>query len=303
MKLWQHFTNVIIGKTLLFKNGAVVKVVSTAGVESTIDLAELAAIDSIGAADLAKIDGITNGTAAAGKALVLGASKEIATITSATITTLTSTTVNATNVDAGASGTAGTVEVFPSTAAKGKLSITAADSAGDTTTTIVNASQAAARTYTIPDAGAAASFVMTEGTQTVNGAKTFGSAIVTAGMTSTAPTGVGIGYATGAGGAVTQITNRSTGVTLNKLCGTITGDATSLAGLAEAEFVVTNSTVALRDTIILSLVSGPTANTSQVSVSVVAAGSFTIKIRNMHATTADTGAPIINFAVIKAVNA
>lgn len=73
MKLWQHFTNVIIGKTLLFKNNAVIKVVSTAGVESTIDLAELAAIDSIAAADLAKIDGITNGTAAAGKALVLDA--------------------------------------------------------------------------------------------------------------------------------------------------------------------------------------------------------------------------------------
>lgn len=120
---------------------------------------------------------------------------------------------------------------------------------------------------------------------------------------STAPTGGGVGYATGAGGAVSQLTNRSTGVTINTLCGTITGDATSLAGLAEATFVVTNSAVALRDTIILSLVSGPTANTSQVSVSAVAAGSFTIKIRNMHATTADTGAPIINFAVLKAANA
>lgn len=34
-----------------------------------------------------------------------------------------------------------------------------------------------ARTYTIPDAGANASFVMTEGNQTINGTKTFGSAI------------------------------------------------------------------------------------------------------------------------------
>lgn len=68
--------------------------------ETTIDLAELAALDSIGAADLAKIDGITNGTAAAGKALVLGSSGEIATITSATITTLTSTTGNVTTVNA-----------------------------------------------------------------------------------------------------------------------------------------------------------------------------------------------------------
>ena len=72
MKLWQHFTNVIVGKTLLFKNGAVMKVVSAAGVESTIDLAELAAIDAIAAADLAKIDGNTNSTAAQRKSVGAG---------------------------------------------------------------------------------------------------------------------------------------------------------------------------------------------------------------------------------------
>jgi hypothetical protein len=81
--------------------------------------------------------------------------------------------VTSTNFDAGASGTAGTVDVFPATAVKGKIQIAAANSAGDTTTTITNASQAAARTYTIPDAGADASFVMTKGTQTVSGTKTF----------------------------------------------------------------------------------------------------------------------------------
>ncbi len=44
------------------------------------------------------------------------------------------------------------------------------------TASIAVASQAANRTYTLPDAGANANFVMTEGAQTVNGAKTFGSA-------------------------------------------------------------------------------------------------------------------------------
>jgi hypothetical protein len=90
--------------------------------------------------------------------------------------TLPDTTLSFVNVDAGASGTAGSYDVFPATASKGKLTIVAANSAGDTTTTITNASQAGARTYTIPDAGASASFVMTEGAQTVNGVKTFGSA-------------------------------------------------------------------------------------------------------------------------------
>lgn len=83
------------------------------------------------------------------------------------------------DIDAGASGVAGTVDVFPSTATKGKLSITAAASAGDTTTTIVNASQAGARTYTLPDAGASAEFVMNAGTQTIAGVKTFSSVPLT----------------------------------------------------------------------------------------------------------------------------
>ena len=139
-------------------------------------------VSGISAAELGFVDGVTAGTAAASKAVVLDGSKGISTITSATITTLTSTTgnvttVNATNVDAGASGTVGTVDIFPTTAAKGKIQITAADSAGDTTTTITNASQSGARTYTIPDAGESASFVMTEGTQTINDAKTFGGAV------------------------------------------------------------------------------------------------------------------------------
>lgn len=129
---------------------------------------QLDVLDTVAAADLTKIDGITDGTAAANKALVLGAAKEIATITTATITT-----VNATDIDAGASGTAGTIDVFPSTATSGKLAITAADSAGDTTTTITNASQAGARTYTIPDAGGNADFVLTAGAQSLGGVKTF----------------------------------------------------------------------------------------------------------------------------------
>lgn len=120
---------------------------------------------SASAAEINLSDGSIAGTAVASKAVVLGASKDIATITSATITTLTGTTanvptVNATNVDAGASGTAGTVDVFPTTAAKGKLAITATDNTNNDTLSITNAAQAAARTYTIPDALASSSFLL-----------------------------------------------------------------------------------------------------------------------------------------------
>lgn len=122
-------------------------------------------------------------------------------------------------------------------------------------------------------------------------------------ISSNAPTGNGIGYATGAGGAVTQLTNRSTGVTLSKLCGAITTDATSLAAGAEASFVVTNTTVAVGDVVVVAARSGQTADTSIPVVTAVAAGSFTITLTNIHASTADTGAMIINFVVIKAVGA
>ncbi len=47
---------------------------------------------------------------------------------------------------------------------------------GANDTTIQATAPAAARLYTIPDAGGAASFVMTEGAQTINGVKTMGSA-------------------------------------------------------------------------------------------------------------------------------
>lgn len=122
---------------------------------------------------------------------------------------------------------------------------------------------------------------------------------------STAPTGGGIGYATGAGGAVTQATNRTTGVTLSKLCGTITTHNASLAAEASADFVVTNTTVAATDVVNVSIQSGSNGGGTIVSVSATAAGSFTIRVHNgnVAAGTAETGAILINFVVLKGVAA
>jgi hypothetical protein len=112
----------------------------------------------------------------------------------------------------------------------------------------------------------------------------------------------GIGYKTGegVGGAVTQITSRATGVTLNALCGTITTDSTSLAAAADATFVVTNSKVAATDVVVCCVKSGGTTAGSTIAVvTAVAAGSFSITVTNLHASTADVAALVINFAVIK----
>ncbi len=122
------------------------------------------------------------------------------------------------------------------------------------------------------------------------------------GVTSTSG---GIGYSAGAGGAVTQITSRTTGVTLNTISGAITTDTTALVAETAADFVVTNSSVEIGDTVIVSIQSGSNGGGTIVSVSTVAAGSFTIRVYNGNASagTDETGAIIINFAVIKAVSA
>jgi len=108
----------------------------------------------------------------------------------------------------------------------------------------------------------------------------------------------GVGYATGAGGAVTQLTSRTTGVTLNKTAGAIT--LFSAAGTTvAATFTVTNSTVAATDVVILNQKSG--TDLYDLMVTAVAAGSFNITFRTTGGTTTET--PVFNFAVIKAVAA
>lgn len=106
----------------------------------------------------------------------------------------------------------------------------------------------------------------------------------------------GIGYATGAGGAVTQATSRSTGVTLNTPTGAIT--LVSAAGsTTPTTFTVTNSSVAATDIIHVSQKSG--TDKYQILVTAVAAGSFAITCFTTGGTT--TEQPVLNYAVIKGV--
>ena len=110
--------------------------------------------------------------------------------------------------------------------------------------------------------------------------------------------GNAIGYTAGLGGAVTQETSKSTGVTLSKPCGAITTDDAELAGAAEVSFEVTNTLVAATDVVVVCVKSGASTGTYVASVSAVAAGSFTITLSNLGSTASE--ALVINFAVIKA---
>lgn len=114
-------------------------------------------------AEFGVLDGLTPGTVAASKAVVVDANKDAAAFRN----------VTATNFDAGASGTAGSVDIFPATASKGKATYDVTDQTGNTTVTHRTAAMGQATVITTPDPGAAAaSVVLTEGAQTINGAKT-----------------------------------------------------------------------------------------------------------------------------------
>ena len=116
-----------------------------------------------------------------------------------------------------------------------------------------------------------------------------------------------IGYNTGssstAPSSVTQITSKSTGVTINASVGQIVTINYALAAAAEVAFVVTNSAISAYDVPVVAIASGAaTAGTYLLSVAAVAAGSFTIVITN-----ASTGslseALTINFATIHVAQA
>jgi hypothetical protein len=78
----------------------------------------------------------------------------------------------------GEDGSGGNLDIYPATASRGKTRFTVANATGNTTTEINVDVQAAARIYKIPDAGADANFVMSEGAATVNGVKTFAGQLI-----------------------------------------------------------------------------------------------------------------------------
>jgi hypothetical protein len=106
-----------------------------------------------------------------------------------------------------------------------------------------------------------------------------------------------LGYTAEASGTVTQLTSKSTGVTLNKSAGQITMNDASLANVTNVTFTLTNSTISAKDVVVLSVASGATAGGYNCWISSKGNGTCTITLRNL------SGGPlaeavVINFAVI-----
>lgn len=112
--------------------------------------------------------------------------------------------------------------------------------------------------------------------------------------------GTAIGYATGAGGAVTQSTTKATSVTINKPCGSITLVNSALAAGAIVGFNVSNSLVVATDVILVQHDSVGTVGAYTVIGNSASAGSFRVTVRNNTASNLSE-AIILRFAVIKAV--
>lgn len=110
------------------------------------------------------------------------------------------------------------------------------------------------------------------------------------------------GYSTGAGGAVTQITSKSTAVTLNKPCGTITMHNAALANATAVAFTLNNTVIAATDVVNVSIKSGATTLTYLVGVQATAAGSCSIVVFN-YSGSSQSEALVLNFAVVKSVAA
>jgi hypothetical protein len=174
---------------------------------------------------------------------------------------------------------------------------------GTYTTTLQTVTPTANRTISFPDATGTVGLVAGSSGQFIyNNAGALGG---TTGLTWDSTNGTRFtnpfGYGTGAGGTVTQATNKSTGVTLNTRCGQITLNNAVLAADTTVSFVLTNSAIAAGDVLILNHISGGTAGSYLLNAR-SAAGSATIDVRNITAGSLSE-AIVIAFAVIKATTA
>jgi hypothetical protein len=106
-----------------------------------------------------------------------------------------------------------------------------------------------------------------------------------------------LGYTAEASGTVTQLTSKSTGVTLNKSAGQITMNNAELANATNVTFTLTNSSISAKDVVVLSVSSNATAGAYNCWISGKSNGSCTITLRNLSGG-ALSEAVVINFAVI-----
>jgi len=110
-----------------------------------------------------------------------------------------------------------------------------------------------------------------------------------------------IGYAAAAQSTVTQLTDKSTGVTINASAGRITMSNAALNATTNVAFTMTNSKISAKDVVIVNVAGGVASNvTYNCWVSGHTAGSCAFVLRNISAGSLSE-AVVLNFAVIHCV--
>jgi hypothetical protein len=133
----------------------------------------------------------------------------------------------------------------------------------------------------------------------VIGAATGTSLSVTGSLRSTGPT-AGIGYSSGAGNTVSQVTSKITDVAINFISGGITTHNSTLADNTSVVFQVNNSAVSATDVPVITL-TGNSAFNYIAAVVDVGSGNFKIGIKNISGMDLSE-AITINYVIIKAVH-
>lgn len=107
-----------------------------------------------------------------------------------------------------------------------------------------------------------------------------------------------IGYTAAAQGTVTQLTDKSTAVTLNKPAGRITMNGAALATTTNATFTLNNSFISANDTVVLTISGGQaTPGTYNVFANALTAGTVSISLRNISGGSLSE-AIVVNFAIV-----
>ena len=98
-----------------------------------------------------------------------------------------------------------------------------------------------------------------------------------------------LGYTANAQGSVTQLTDKSTAVTLNRSAGRITTANVALAGATNVSFTLNNSLISANDIIILNIAAGATAGSYNCWVSGLSAGAVSSSVPSRSNRTASNG--------------
>lgn len=111
-----------------------------------------------------------------------------------------------------------------------------------------------------------------------------------------------LGYQTGVGGSVVQLTDKTTTVTLDKPCGSIQLASQSIAAGAEVSFTLLNSYITDRDVVAVSIRSNASAGAYVAQCDLVDNGQCRISLSNISSGPIDQQV-VLNFVIIKSVAA